>query len=79
MDTDTPPRVGMTVDEVRALPAAVYFPMAGRPFGIPRDKCYKMARAGTFPVPVLRYGRRLVVTRASILAALGIEDVDRAA
>jgi hypothetical protein len=34
-----------------------------------------MARVGKFPVPVLRIGRYLRVTRASVLAALGVADV----
>ena len=67
----------MTADEVRALPVCVDVPTAGRPFGIGRDGAYDLARSGRFPVPVLRLGRRLVVTRASLLTALGLTDADQ--
>jgi predicted DNA-binding transcriptional regulator AlpA len=39
-----------------------------------RDQAYKLAREGRFPVPVLRLGRSLRVTRAAVLEALGIES-----
>ncbi|MFF0122948.1 DNA-binding protein [Micromonospora arida] len=60
-----------TVDEVWAFPVTVDVPTAGRCFGIGRDLSYDLARQGAFPVPVLRLGRRLVVTRAALLRALG--------
>jgi hypothetical protein len=37
-----------------------------------RTAAYEAVKAGTLPVPVVRVGRRLVVTRSSIVAALGI-------
>lgn len=52
------------------LPHVVDVPTAGRAFGIGRDSSYRLARSGRFPVPVLRLGRRYVVTRASLLAVL---------
>jgi hypothetical protein len=67
-------RFEMSPDEVRAFPVTVGIREAGRPFGMGRDASYQAAREGTFPVPVLRLGRRLICTRASILAALGITD-----
>lgn len=60
-----------TIDEVRAFPVTVDLPTAGRCFGLGRDASYDLARQGTFPCPVLRPGRRLVVTRAALLQALG--------
>ena len=66
----------MTPDELRALPVTVSIVEAGRPFGLGRDSCYDLARRGEFPVPVLRLGRRWVVTRASLLSALGVSDHD---
>lgn len=63
----------MSADEVRALPVVVDVPTAGRCFGLGRDGAYRAAQTGTLPVPVLRFGRHLRVTRASILAALGID------
>jgi hypothetical protein len=48
---------------------------AGRAFGIGRDQAYRLAREGRFPVPVLRLGRYLRVTRASVMEALGVHDL----
>ena len=67
----------MQADELRALPVCVDVPTAARAFGIGRDGAYDLARSGRFPVPVLRLGRRLVVTRASLLTALGLTERDR--
>ena len=62
-----------TVDEIQAWPVTVDIRTAGRAFGIGRDQAYRLARENAFPVPVLRLGRFLRVTRASVLTALGIE------
>jgi len=70
MNTRTP-----TVEEIRAWPVTVDIQMAGTAFGIGRDQAYRLANDGSFPVPVLRLGRYMRVTRASVLKALGIEDV----
>jgi hypothetical protein len=63
-----------TPDEIRAWPATVDVPTAGRAFGVGRDESYRLAREGRFPVPVLRLGRYLRVTRSAVLDALGISD-----
>ena len=63
-----------TVEEIRSWPVTVDVQMAGRAFGIGRDQAYRLAREGQFPVPVLRLGRYLRVTRAAVLDALGITD-----
>jgi predicted DNA-binding transcriptional regulator AlpA len=63
-----------TVGEIRSWPVTVDVQTAGRAFGIGRDQAYRLAREGQFPVPVLRLGRYLRVTRAAVLDALGIED-----
>ncbi len=65
---------GLTPEQILALPAAVDIPKAGECFGIGRSKAYELARSGQFPVPVLPLGDMFRVTRASILAYLGIED-----
>ena len=70
---------GLTREEILALDAAVDIPTAGRCFKMGRSKAYELARAGQFPVPVLPMGGTFRVTRASILAKLGIEDVSAAA
>jgi hypothetical protein len=69
MTTRTP-----TVDEIRSWPVTIDIQTAGRAFGIGRDQAYRLAHDGSFPVPILRLGRYLRVTRASVLSALGIED-----
>lgn len=63
----------LTDDDVRALPLTVPVPIAGQAFGLGRDTAYRLARRGDFPVPVIRMGARMVVTRASLLAALGLD------
>jgi hypothetical protein len=65
---------GLTPDEIRALDAAVDLPTAGRCFKLGRSKAYELARSGKFPVEVLPLGAKFCVTRASIMAKLGIED-----
>lgn len=64
----------MNRDQVLALPVTVDVPTAGRCFGLGRNVSYDLARLGQLPVPVLQLGRSLRVTRASILAALGIAE-----
>lgn len=63
-----------TPDEIRAWPVTVDVPTAGRAFGVGRDESYRLAREGRFPVPVLRLGRYLRVSRAAVLAALGVTE-----
>jgi hypothetical protein len=63
-----------TADEIRAWPVTVDIQTAGRAWGLGRDQAYRLARQGSFPVPVLRLGRYLRVTRAAVLAALGIDE-----
>lgn len=56
--------------DLHALPHVVGVPEAGALFGLGRDSAYRLARSGDFPVPVLHLGRKLIVTRASLLAVL---------
>lgn len=60
-----------TAAQVREFSVTVDLPTAGSCFGLGRDASYNLARQGAFPCPVLRLGRRLVVTRAALLQALG--------
>jgi len=69
MSSSTP-----SVEEIRAWPVTVDIQTAGRAWGLGRDQAYRLAREGSFPVPVLRLGRYLRVTRAAVLTALGIDD-----
>lgn len=68
----------MTLDELLSLPVTVDVPTAGRAFSIGRDLSYRLAAEGQFPVPVLRIGRHLRVTRAALFTALGVNDTDGA-
>jgi hypothetical protein len=70
---------GLTPEEILALPAAVDIPTAGLCFKMGKSTAYDLARKGQFPVPVLHLGKSYRVTRASILAALGIEDTSASA
>ncbi len=68
-----------SVDEIRSWPVTIDVKTAGRAFGIGRDQAYRLSRQDEFPVPVLRLGRYLRVTRASVLEALGIDSEARPA
>lgn len=66
-----------TEAEVRALGVRTDVPTASSILGLGENKGYKYARAGKFPVPVLRIGRRYVVPVAGIIDALGIDAEQR--
>lgn len=61
----------MTEDELFALPVTFDLATAARALGIGRTKAHELARAGEFPVSVLRIGRHYKVRRAELLRALG--------
>ena len=63
----------MTVEEILSLPVSVPLVQAGRAFGLGRSAAFDLYHRGEFPVGVLRVGKRLLVPRAQILRALGIE------
>jgi predicted DNA-binding transcriptional regulator AlpA len=64
----------LSADELRALPAVIDVPTAGRAYGISERHAYELARRGEFPVPVRDLGRLKRVRRADLLADLGIHD-----
>lgn len=68
------PAVVWTIDAVRALPATVDIETAGAVLGIGRSKSYELAKAGEFPIRVLRIGRRYLVPTNLILKLIGIDD-----
>lgn len=70
-----PPRTGpLRRTELLDLPAAVpLWPTAAQALGIGRTKAHELARAGRFPVPVLRLGNTYRVKTADLWALLGIE------
>lgn len=61
-----------TAERIRALGAVTNVTTAAEIFGLSRDTAYHLARAGQFPVPVLRVGRQLRVPIAPILALLNL-------
>ncbi|HEY1915841.1 MAG TPA: DNA-binding protein [Streptosporangiaceae bacterium] len=66
------PTRALTLAEVTALPAVTDLVTAGRALGLGRTKAYELARAGHFPVPVIRSGRAWLVPTSGLLAALGL-------
>ncbi|WP_239406174.1 hypothetical protein [Frankia sp. Cj3] len=67
------PRHSWTAERVIALGSTTTLTTAGQILGIGRTKSYTLARAGTFPVPVIRIGNRYTVPVAPLLVLLGIE------
>jgi hypothetical protein len=47
---------------------------AGACFGLGRTASYRAARAGHFPVEVIRVGGRIRVATALVVDALGLQD-----
>lgn len=68
------PQAGMTQEELLALPTAVDIVTAGRAFGVSRTTAYRLASAGTFPVPVRHVGGSYRVSRADLLRELGVVE-----
>ena len=65
----------MTEDEVRCLPVSVDLPTAARALGLGRTAAYELVRKGTWPTPVIRLGRLILIPRAHLLDLLGLSDV----
>ena len=64
-----------TRQAIEALGVRTDVPTAGAILaGLCRDESYRAVKRGTFPVPVIKVGRRLVVPTAPILELLGIRE-----
>lgn len=64
-----------TAKEVIALGVRTDIPTAGEILGgLCRDEAYRAVQRGTFPVPVIKVGRRYVVPVAPILDLLSIKS-----
>jgi len=63
-----------TLDAVRALGATTDLVTAASILGMGRTKAHELARAGDFPVPVIRHGRSYRVPVAPLLRLLGVES-----
>ena len=66
-------RLVWTPEEVRALGVTIDVVTAGRILGLSRNTAYRLARAGAFPVPVLRAGAQYRVPVAGLLTALALD------
>jgi hypothetical protein len=62
-----------TVQAVRGLGMTTDVETAGSILGIGRSKAYEMAKAGQFPVRLVRIGRRYVVPVVALLRLLDVE------
>ena len=62
----TPP----TLDEIRQWGATCDIPTAGSAFGFGRNKSYDLAKAGDFPVRILKIGASYRVVTSEIVALL---------
>lgn len=66
--------VGMSRDELLALPVAIDLVTAGRALGIGRTRAFELIRRGEFPVPAVRVGTTWRVPTAPLLQLLGLDD-----
>lgn len=64
----------LTTAQIRDLPAAIPLETAGRAFGMCRSATFTHYHRGDLPFPVIQIGRRLIVTKADLMAALGLGD-----
>ncbi|MDF5755785.1 hypothetical protein [Spongiactinospora sp. TRM90649] len=67
--------IGMTEQELVALPLAVDIVTAGRALGVGRTKAHELVRSGDFPCQVLPLGHTYRVTKVDLLRTLGLEDL----
>lgn len=61
---------GMTLAEVRKLPAAIDVTTAALALGISRATAYEAISRGDFPAQVITVNRRLLVLTSSLVAVL---------
>lgn len=71
--TPQPRSRGMQLAELLALPVAIDLDTANRALLLGRTKGFQLAKAGDYPVPVMRVGKTYRVSRAELLRILGIE------
>jgi hypothetical protein len=63
-----------TAEALRELGLTTGIETAGQIIGIGRSKAYEMARAGAFPVKVLRIGRRYIVPVSALAKLLDADQ-----
>lgn len=62
-----------SLEEIHALGATTDLLTAASVLRIGRTKAYQLARTNTFPVPVVRTGRRYLVAVTHLLRVLGMD------
>jgi hypothetical protein len=67
-------RTRWSVERVRALGVTTDLVTAAAALGIGRTTAYTLARAGRFPVPVMKAGARYLVGVGHLLQAVGVES-----
>ena len=67
MEPQQTPRATMTIEEVAAV------------LGLARSTAYDLAKADRLPIPVIRAGKRIFVSRPLVERVLAGEDVRRSA
>lgn len=67
----------MTLIEARQLPTVLTVEQGGRLFGLSRSAAYEAVARGE--LPVIRFGRRMVVPTARVLSMLGLDAAEAAA
>lgn len=65
MQTQHATRATMTIEELAAV------------FGLARSTAYDLAKRDRLPIPVIRAGKRILVSRALVERVLAGEDVRR--
>jgi len=70
------PARGLTLAQVRKLPAAIDVPTAASALGISRSGLYEAIRTGSSPVKTVTMNRRIIVLTADLIDVL--EGGDRA-
>ncbi|BDH15750.1 hypothetical protein HOK021_69290 [Streptomyces hygroscopicus] len=71
-DEITGKSLGMSREELLALPAAVDLDTGNRALGLGRSKGYALAKQGQYPCRVLRLGKAYRVVTADLLELLGL-------
>lgn len=67
-------RGGMSIEELRSLPAAVSVATAARAFGIGTDKAYALIKAEKFPAKTIPVGETQKVATLSLWEVLGVSS-----
>jgi hypothetical protein len=68
--------MGLSIDEVRALPAAVQMKQVSEALGLSLDSTYAGANSGE--LPVVRVGRRMFMPKAVLLRMLQMDETTAA-